>query len=125
MNIYDKLNELTQAIKESPEYRRYYAAAEKISQNETWQAMIKDFLSAQIQLSAMRFMGREPDDESIGNFNNLYASISAVREVNEFIMAQAAFSQVMTDITQAVSKAADTGFSFMDFDPSDMTFTQQ
>ena len=87
--------------------------------------MVKDFLSAQIQLSAMRFMGREPDDESIGNFNNLYASISAVREVNEFIMAQAAFSQVMTDITQAVSKAADTGFSFMDFDPSDMTFTQQ
>ncbi|NLW70783.1 MAG: YlbF family regulator [Eubacteriaceae bacterium] len=122
MQVYDKLHELTGAVRQSEQYKRYMAAARAVSGNELYESMIRDFLAAQIELSAMKMLGRQPDEDRIDNFNNLYASVSSIGEVNEFIQAQMAFSLMMDDITREIASLTDTGFDFMKFNPGDFVY---
>ena len=113
MNIYDKLNELTKALSESPEYRRYKASAEIIDANERYSEMVKDFLRAQLEISAAKMLGQEPSDEMIQNFNILYSSLSGISVINDFLQAQTAFNTIINDVTKGISKAAQVDADFL------------
>ncbi len=119
MNVYDKLNELTAAIKSSNEYTAYKRAAEAVDANETYSGMVKDFINAQIQLTTVQMLGQSPSQEQIDNFNSIYASISNIAVVSEFLQAQIAFSRIMDDVTKEITKTATLDVGFLDFKPED------
>lgn len=117
MYIYDKLNDLTRAISQSPEYLNYKQAAERIDANEVHSSMLKDFLTAQMQISTSKMLGQEPTEEMIQNFNSLYSTISAIGVINEFLQAQAVFSRIMDDVTKEISKAVSVDAKFLKIIP--------
>lgn len=113
MNVYDKLYELTKAIKESAEFKQYAQAAKTVDANPSHAAMVKDFISAQVQITTMRMLGQQPDQEMIDNFNTLYATVSAVGAVSELLQAQMIFSRIMDDINKELSEAISLDVSFL------------
>ncbi len=119
MNIYDKLNELNIAIKESNEYIAYENAAKEIDKNETYSTMVKDFLTAQIQLTTVQMLGQTPSQDQIDNFNSIYANISNISVINDFLQAQVAFSRIMDDVTKELTKTATLDVNFLNFKPDD------
>jgi len=113
VNIYDKLNELTRAIVQSPEFSRYKLAAEKVDANEMHSKMLKDFIMAQMQISTAKMIGQEPTEDMIAGFNSLYSTIASISDINEFLQAQASFSVIMEDISREISKAATVDVEFL------------
>ena len=113
MNIYDKLNELTRAISESPDFIKYKTTAEIINKNEAYSDMLKDFMRAQFEISASKMLGQEPTDDIIQNFNNLYSTLSGISVINDFLQAQAAFNVILNDITKEITKATSVDADFL------------
>ncbi len=118
MNIYDKLYELTNAIKTSAEYQRYKYAAEKVEQNPTHSQMLKDYLKVQMQIQMAKMMGTEPTQEMIDQFNMLYTAVSPIESIGEFMQAQAYFSSIVDDIMKAITDATKIDASFLDIYPN-------
>ena len=119
MNIYDALYNLTNAIKNSPEYLRYKKAAEAIDADATYSSMMKDFMSIQFELSTLQMLGQQPSEEQIERFNTMYATISGVAAASEFIQAQMYFSKIIEDVSKEISKAVQIDAKFMDILPND------
>ena len=113
MNVYDKLNDLTRAISESPDFIKYKAAAEIIDKNATYSEMVKDFMRAQFEISASKMLGQEPTDDVIQNFNNLYSSMAGISVINDFLQAQAAFNIILNDVTKEITKATTVDVDFL------------
>ena len=103
MNIYDKLYDLTNAIKSSAEFQRYKYAAEKVEQNPTHSQMLKDYLKVQMQIQMAKMMGTEPPQEVVEQFNMLYTAVSPIESIGEFMQAQAYFSSIVDDIMKAIT----------------------
>ncbi|MDR2519472.1 MAG: YlbF family regulator [Eubacteriaceae bacterium] len=114
MNIYDKLHELTRAIEQSDEYKRYKRAAEKVDSNDAHSKMLKDFIAAQMQISTSKMLGQEPTQEMISSFNTLYSTISSISDISEFLSAQAVFSVVMEDVSREINKSASVEVKFLE-----------
>ncbi|MCL1802255.1 MAG: YlbF family regulator [Eubacteriaceae bacterium] len=117
MNVYDKLNELTRAIAQSREFIEYKNTAEKVDSNELHSQMLKSFVTAQMQLSTANMLGQEPTEEMIASFNSLYSTIVSIKDINDFLAAQASFSIIMEDISKEISKAATIDVSFLNILP--------
>jgi cell fate (sporulation/competence/biofilm development) regulator YlbF (YheA/YmcA/DUF963 family) len=113
MNVYDKLYELTKAIKDSAEFKKYAQAAETVDANPTHAAMVKDFIGAQVQITTMRMLGRDPDQDMIDHFNTLYTTVTAVSAIKELLEAQMGFSRIMDDINKELSEAISLDVSFL------------
>jgi len=116
MNIYDDLNNLTRTLSNSQEFLRYKHAAEKVDANPTHANMVKDFMTAQMQISASKMMGQEPPQELIESFNTLYTTIMSVSAVSDFLSAQAQLAPILNDIQNAISKAVAVDASFLKMD---------
>ncbi len=119
MNIYDKLYELTNAIKQSPEFKEYAQAAQVVDANPTYAQMVKDFIAAQVQISTMQMLGQQPDQETIDNFNTLYSTVTAVSSINTLLQAQMRFSKIMDDINKEISNTISLDVSFLKIIPDE------
>ncbi len=119
MNIYDKLYELTNAIKQSPEFKEYAQAAQVVDANPTHAQMVKDFIAAQVQISTMQMLGQQPDQETIDNFNTLYSTVTAVSSINTLLQAQMRFSKIMDDINKEISNTISLDVSFLKIIPDE------
>lgn len=117
MNIYDALNNLTNAIKNSPEYIRYKDTAAIIDADPTYSEMMKDFMSLQFELSALQMLGQQPTEEQIEHFNTMYTTISGIGVASEFLQAQMYFSKIVEDISKEITKVIDIDAKFMDVMP--------
>lgn len=120
MNVYDALNNLTSAIKDSEEYKRYAASAKAVDSNPALREMMTEFIALQAQLSMVQMLGQQPDQDQIDHFNAVYAAMSAYPAATEFIQSQMYFSRIMEDVSKELGKTADIGVSFMNIDPSSM-----
>lgn len=125
MNIYDKLYDLTNAIKSSAEYQRYKYAAEKVDQNPTHSQMLKDYLAVQMQIQMAKMMGTEPSQEVIEQFNMLYTAVSPIESIGEFMQAQAYFSNIVDDIMKAITDATKVEASFLNIYPEGLFGEEQ
>ena len=117
MNIYDALNQLTTAIKESEEYKRFAASAKAVDANPALKEIMNDFFALQVQLSALQMVGQQPDEEQINHFHAVNASLSAYPAATEVIQSQMYFSRIMEDVSKELAKLADVGADFMKIVP--------
>ena len=119
MNIYDALYNLTDSIKNSPEFIRYKNAASVIDANEEYSEMMKSFMSIQFELTTLQMLGQQPSEEQIERFNAMYAAISGVSAASEFLQAQMYFSKIIEDVSKEISKAVNIDAKFMEIMPED------
>lgn len=113
MNVYDKANELSKAIKESSEFTRYQNAAIKINKNDEHKKMIKDFLNLQYKFYTVQLQGQNPDEELMKEYNLLYTTMSNIVDVKEFLESQMYFARLMEDVQKSIAEATDTGVEFL------------
>ena len=113
MSVYDELYSLTRALSNSKEFSDYKRTAERVDSDEMHSRMLKDFITAQMQISSAKMLGTDPTDEMINHFNMLYSAISGIGSINEFLMAQAAFMTILDDVTREIAKAVDVDVNFL------------
>ncbi len=105
-NVYDIARELAFSLKETDQYKNYLAAKERIDANEELSNMVKDLQEKNLELQAQMMLGEEKvSEEMIEQLRNLYAVAGTDPVVAQFLSAEMAYTQVVTDIYGILGEA--------------------
>lgn len=105
MNIYDKANELANALRETTEVKEYVEATRKVDSSESNRKMVDDFRRMQMEVYTLQMQGLQPSSEQIDAINNLWNIINTNSEVKLLIEAEMRFSKLWEAIMKILSEA--------------------
>lgn len=119
MNVYDKANELVQAIKQSSEYKNMEEVQKRLSEKPEHMQMVKDFMKTQINIQTMTMLKQDIDDDTKEAFNLLYTSVMNIENCRKFLDAQNIYGRMIQDIYKTISEVSDImGDMFKDILPN-------
>ncbi|NCB41696.1 MAG: YlbF family regulator [Clostridia bacterium] len=97
-NVYDLAHELARALKESDQYKTYLEIKNKVSENEELSAMINDFQDKNMAMQTEQMLKGSPPEDLISQVQSLYKIVMADPLAAQYIQAEMAFTQVVSDI---------------------------
>ena len=106
-NVYDIARDLVLSLKECDQYKNYKAAKAKVDANEGLAQMINDFASKSMELQAASMTGQEPDPAALESYQKLYGVVMSDPLAAEFMNAQMALSQIVSDIYSMIGASID------------------
>jgi len=98
---------LTAAIRNSEEYRQYKALRDAVMDNETNQALLKEYQRTQTRLQMAAVSGYEADADDVQRFEKLTSLLYMNNEVAQYLVAQIRLQQLTGEVFQSVAKAAE------------------
>ena len=108
---YDAAHALARAIRESEEYQLYHSLKEKVMENETNAALIREYRKLQLRLQMAAAAGQTPDAEDMQRFQGINTVLFAQSEVSQYLLAEMRLYQAMADIFRIISDAAEIDMS--------------
>lgn len=109
MNVYDEAHKLTQAIRESEEYKQHQAVKEKIKANPELEKSLNDFKAKQISLQASQMMGQQVNQEAMAQIQSLYGILAQDPLAAEYLQCEMRFSLMINDVYQILTEVIDLG----------------
>jgi len=106
-NVYDITRDLVLSLKECDQYKNYKIAKAKVDSNESLSKIINDFSAKSMELQTYQMTGQEPDPTVIEEYGKLYSVVMSDPAAAEFMNAQLALSQILTDIYGMIGAAID------------------
>ena len=106
MQVYDELNNLARAIRESDACREYRSLKEEIEGNETARAFLKEYKKLQMQLQLAAVAGAPTPDADAQRFQQIGALLFADPTVSQFLLCEIKVQQMMADVYKALGDAA-------------------
>lgn len=97
-NVYDIAHELARALKESEQYKHYQDMKAKISENESLSEMINDFQEKNMAMQTQQMLNGTPTEDLVAQVQSLYQIVMADPLAAQYIQAEIAFTQVVSDI---------------------------
>ncbi len=97
-NVYDIAHELARALKESEQFKHYQAMKKRVSENEDLSEMINDFQEKNMAMQTQQMLDGTPTEELISQVQSLYQIVMADPLAAQYIQAEIAFTQVVSDI---------------------------
>ncbi|HRV33134.1 MAG TPA: YlbF family regulator [Anaerovoracaceae bacterium] len=97
-NVYDIAHELARALKESDQFKHYQAMKKRVSENEDLSEMINDFQEKNMAMQTQQMLDGTPTEELISQVQSLYQIVMADPLAAQYIQAEIAFTQVVSDI---------------------------
>lgn len=106
-NVYDITRDLVISLKECDQYKNYKAAKAKVDANEGLSQMINDFAAKSMELQAASMTGQEPDQSAVEEYSKLYSVVMSDPAAADYMNAQMALSQIISDIYSMIGAAID------------------
>jgi len=106
-NIYDLAHQLKRAIMNSSEYKNYMEKKNVVYSNEKNKNMVEDFRKQALELQMKQISGQKVDEKEIEKLRNLENILRLNPTINEFLLAEYRFSQMVQDITKIIGEALD------------------
>lgn len=106
-NIYDLAHQLKRAIMNSNEYKNYKEKKKIVYSNEKNRNMIEDFRKQTLELQMKQLSGEEVDKNQLEKLKNLEEILRLNPTINEFLLSEYRFSQLVQDITKIIGEAID------------------
>ncbi len=110
MNPYDYAHNLARALKESNEYKGLLDAKKKLEADPKNKEMLLDFRRCQWEIEKAKAFQKEVDEVTKRRMAQLAELVSANPTVQEYLMAEFRFGQVMADIQKILSEAVSEWF---------------
>ena len=114
MYVYDKANELAQAIHECDEYKALVAAGKILASDENAKKMVQDFLLKQIQLEYSQAMGGEPDKDKVEELNRLAEVLKNNKMAVDYLQAYRKWQTCAGDVLKIIQESMAEGMSILD-----------
>lgn len=96
---------MAKALKESHEYKKLFAAKEKLSGDKDAQKMVKDFLQKQAEMQLEAMSGKEPAKDKQEQLQKLYELLSLNEKAREYIQTYMRFQMMLEDIYKILGEA--------------------
>lgn len=105
MNLYDYAHSLVKAIKESPEYKKFKMAQDKLQTDSIAKKMLADLRKTQWNMQKQKLSGLEVAPEQEAQLSRLLEVINLNLIVKEYLEAEYRFSILLTDIQKIIGEA--------------------
>lgn len=102
INVYDKARELSNALKDSEEFKEYKRLNSVILANPKKKEMVDDFRKKAMDFQ-MKNMGKEEEDkEGLEKLENLQNILFQDEDIRNFLQAEVKFSILFQDINKII-----------------------
>ncbi len=106
MNVYDKINELANALKESNEFKEYIEIKNEVYKQEENKKMIKDFREKQIEVQKMAVEGKEEDAVAKTEIlKQMYEILLKNENIKKMFDAEVRFDVLIGDMYRILGEA--------------------
>lgn len=110
MNLYDHAHNLARALKESEEYQGLLKARKQLESDTKNKEMLLEFRRCQWEMEKSRALQQEVDEITSRRMEQLGELMGGNRTIQEYLMAEYRFGQVMMDIQKILSEALSDWF---------------
>lgn len=107
MEVQKKAQELADAIVNSAEYQKMISAREKVQNHQAAKVMLRDFQNKQLELHKQQMEGKPVTPEQEEQLQQLFGVISINPYIRELFEAEFAFSGLMLEVNDALSRVLD------------------
>lgn len=105
MNVYDEVNNLAVAIKQSKEFTEYKEAKEKIKSEEDLKAKIDEFEKIRYEEQILALQGEKQTEEKMKKLQELYQILVQNPDVKDYFDKEVRFNVMMADVNKIIGEA--------------------
>ena len=105
-NVYDLAHELVRSLKETDQYKNYQDMKAQVAGNEALTKMLNDFQEKNMQFQLGVMQTGAPDEELQKQVQSLYGIVMADPLAAQYMQAEYAFTQVVSEIYQIIGEVA-------------------
>lgn len=105
MNVYDEVNNLGRAIKESREYIEYKDAKEKVKAVEGLKNKIDEFEKIRYEEQILALQGEKQSEEKMAKLQELYQILVQNPDVKDYFDKEVRFNVMMADINRIIGES--------------------
>ena len=102
MNVYDEMNNLCKAIKESHEFKKMVEAKNKLKQDSDAEDLVKKFLKEKQEIELLQYQGKKPDDAKVKDMQKLYEILNLNPVASEYIQNYIRFQMMIGDLSKSL-----------------------
>ncbi|MCH3914625.1 MAG: YlbF family regulator [Acidaminococcaceae bacterium] len=102
MNVYDEMNNLCKAIKESHEFKLVQESKGKLKADKTAEDMVQDFLKKKQALEIQQYQGKEPSKDDIAKVEKIYDVIKLNPVAADYVQNYVRFQMMIADISKSL-----------------------
>jgi len=107
VNLYDRANQLEQALRESDEYQAIQNAYAKVKENQESKDLFDEFRETQLSFQQKQMQGEEIGEEELQKAQEQAQKIENDSNISELMAAEQNMSQVFQEINQIIVKPLD------------------
>lgn len=105
MKVYDEVNNLAQAIKESKEYLEYKEIRNEVFSNSELKTQVEEFEKIRYEEQLLAMQGEKQTDEKMAKLQELYAILVQNEKVKEYFDKEVRFNVMMADVNKTIGEA--------------------
>ena len=105
MRVYDEVNNLAQAIKDSREYLEFKAIRSEVFANPELRGQVEEFERIRYEEQLLAMQGEKQSDEKMAKLQELYTILVQNEKVKEFFDKEVRFNIMMADVNKAIGEA--------------------
>ncbi len=103
MNVYDQMNQVCEAIRDSHEYKMMQEVKPKLAADKDAESMVKDFLKQKSEIELAQYQGKKPDEAQVQKMQKLYEVLQLNPVASEYIQNYIRFQMMLGDLSKAFS----------------------
>ena len=105
MNVYDEVNSLARAIKESKEYKEYKEAKTFVSEKPDLKNKIDEFEKIRYEEQLLAMQGEKQSEEKMKKLQELYQILVKDSTVKDYFDKEVRFNVLIADVNKIIGEA--------------------
>lgn len=105
MKVYDEVNNLAKAIKESQEYLEYKEIRNELFADPDMKNKVEEFEKIRYEEQLLAMQGEEQTEEKMEKLKALYQILVQNEKVKEFFDKEVRFNVMMADVNKTIGEA--------------------
>ena len=105
MKVYDEVNNLAQAIKESKEYLEYRDIRKEVFADVELKNKVEEFEKIRYEEQLLAMQGEKQSDEKMAKLQELYTILVQNDKVKEYFDKEVRFNVMMADVNKTIGDA--------------------
>lgn len=105
MKVYDEVNNLARAIKESKEYLEYKEIRNEVFANLELRNQVEEFERIRYEEQLLAMQGEKQSEEKMKKLQELYTILVQNDKVKEYFDKEVRFNVMMADVNKTIGEA--------------------
>ena len=105
MNVYDSVNMLAKAIKDSKEYQEYKAVKDELLKTPELKAQVDEFEKIRYEEQLLGMQGEQQSEEKMKKLRELYTILVQNENVKDYFDKEVRFNVMIADVNKIIGES--------------------